>query len=78
MAITSDPVRVCIYTKDQELNCTIRELEFQVKRGQIVDLIGTVVDQDNSPKDKSYIQASYSELTAKLGKGESRGRNWQF
>ncbi len=70
LAITSDPVRVCLCSEDFKPNCTTRELVFsQVQRGQTIDLIGTAVDQDNNPK-ASLIRASYGKISDQLGKGE--------
>ena len=71
-AIASHPVRICLCTENHELNCTLRSLTVSDKSaGQIIDLLGTVVDQDNNPK-ASYIRAGYNETTAELGKGEGR------
>ena len=71
-AITSDPVRICLCTKNHELDCTTRNLTVSnISPGQIINLLGTVVDQDNNPK-ASYIRAGYNETTAELGKGEGR------
>ena len=71
-AITSDPVRICLCTENHELDCTTRNLTVSDKYiGQIINLLGTVVDQDNKPK-VSYIRAGYNEITAGLGKGEGR------
>ena len=71
-AITSDPVRICLCTENHELDCTTRNLTVSDKyTGQIINLLGTVVDQDNNPK-ASYIRAGYNEITAGLGKGEGR------
>ena len=54
-AITSHPVRICLCTENHELNCTLRSLTVSDKSaGQIINLLGTVVDQDNNPK-ASYI-----------------------
>ena len=70
--ITSDPVRICFCTENHELDCTTRNLTVSDKStGQIINLLGTVVDQDNNPK-ASYIRAGYNETTAELGKGEGR------
>lgn len=72
MAITSDPVRVCICSDDFEPNCTTREVIVPSKmRGQTVDLIGTVVDQNNNPK-PSFLRARYGEINSVLDKGEGR------
>ena len=69
-AITSDPVRICLCTENHELDCTTRNLTVYGKyAGQTINLLGTVVDQDNNPK-ASYIRAGYNETTAELGKGE--------
>ena len=71
-AITSDPVRICLCTENHELDCKTRNLTVSDKyTGQIINLLGTVVDQDNNPK-ASYIRADYNETTAELGKGEGR------
>ena len=71
-AITSDPVRICFCTENHELDCTTRNFTVSDKStGQIITLLGTVVDQDNNPK-ASYIRAGYNETTAELGKGEGR------
>ena len=71
-AITSDPVRICLCTENQELDCTTRNLTVSDKStGQIINLLGTVVDQDNNPK-ASYIRAGYNKTSAELGKGEGR------
>ena len=71
-AITSDPVRICLCTENHELNCTTRNLTVSdISTGQTINLLGTVVDQDNNPK-ASYIRAGYTETTAELGKGEGR------
>ena len=71
-AITSDPVRICLCTENHELDCTTRNLTVSDKyAGQTINLLGTVVDQDDNPK-ASYILASYNEITAGLGKGEGR------
>ena len=71
-AITSDPVRICLCTENHELDCTKRNLTVSDKStGQIITLLGTVVDQDNNPT-ASYIRAGYNETTAELGKGEGR------
>ena len=71
-AITSNPVRMCLCTEDHELDCTTRNLTVSNKvRGQTINLLGIVVDQDKNPK-VSHIRADYSETTAELGKGEGR------
>ena len=71
-AITSHPVRICLCTENHEINCTLRSLTVSDKSaGQIINLLGTVVDQDNNPK-ASYIRAGYNETAAELGKGEGR------
>ena len=71
-AITSYPVRICLCTENHELNCTLRSLTVSDKSaGQMINLLGTVVDQDKNPK-ASYIRAGYNETTAELGKGEGR------
>ena len=68
-AVTSDPVRICLCTENHELDCTTRNLTVSDKStGQTIALFGTVVDQDENPKE-SYI---IPETTAKLGKGEGR------
>ena len=71
LAITSDPVRVCLCTKDIKLDCFTRELSYYKKRGQSFDMLGAVVDQDMNPTE-SFITARYSEYGAKLGEGEGR------
>ena len=69
-AITSDPVRVCLCTENHELDCTTRNLIVSNKvRGQAINLLGAVVDQDNNPM-TTYIRAN--TITAELGKGEGR------
>ena len=71
-AITSDPVRICLCTENHELDCTTRNLTVSdISRGQTINLLATVVDQDQNQK-KSYIRAGYNETTAELGKGEGR------
>ena len=71
-AITSDPVRICLCTENNEVDCNIRSLTVLNKtRGQTIHLMGTVVDQDSNPKE-AYISASYNDTTAELGQGESR------
>ena len=71
-AITSDPVRICLCTENHELDCTTRNLTVSDKyTGQIINLLGTVVDQDNNPK-ASYIRAGYTETSAEFGKGKGR------
>ena len=71
-AITSQPIRTCLCTENHELDCTTRNLTVSDKSaGQTINLLGTVVDQDNNPK-ASYIRAGYNETTAELGKGEGR------
>ena len=68
-AVTSDPIRICLCTENHELDCTTRNLTVSDKStGQTIALFGTVVDQDENPKE-SYI---ILETTAKLGKGEGR------
>ena len=71
LAISSEPVRVCLCSSSQRINCTTRELRLNEKRGTTINLIGAVVDQDENPK-ASVIRADYSEPTAQLGKGEGR------
>ena len=71
-AITSDPIRICLCTENHELDCKTRNLTVSDKyTGQIINFLGTVVDQDNNPK-ASYIRADYNETTAGLGKEEGR------
>ena len=71
-AITSDPVQICLCTENHELDCTTRNLTVSdISRGQTINLLATVVDQDQNQK-KSYIRAVYNETTAELGKGEGR------
>ena len=71
-AITSHPVKICLCTENHELDCTTRNLTVSDKSaGQMINLLGTVVDQDKNPK-ASYIRAGYAETTAELGKGEGR------
>ena len=63
-AITSDPVRICLCTENHELDCTTRNLTVSdISRGQTINLLATVVDQDQNQK-KSYIRAGYNETTA--------------
>ena len=68
-SITSDPVRLCLCTKNRKLDCSIRNVKVTKARGQAVHLTGAVVDQDNSPK-PSFIRARYIEGEAQLDKGE--------
>ena len=71
-AIASHPERICLCTENHELDCTTRNLTVSDKSaGQTINLLGTVVDQNNNPK-ASYIRAGYNETTAELGKGEGR------
>ena len=70
LAITSDPVRVCLCDNDLAPDCSTRALSLAgVKRGQTIDLIGTIVDQDQNQK-VSFVKASYSSLSTQLDKGE--------
>ena len=72
LAITSDPVRVCLCDENLTLNCTKRNLTISKMKGQTIVLSGTTVDQDSNPK-ASFIIAGYSESTSGLGEGEERG-----
>ncbi len=49
MAITSDPVRICICTNSL-IDCSLRTLTCAKMRGEAFHFIGTVVDQDRNPK----------------------------
>ena len=69
LAISSDPIRVCLCTEDQEVDCSTREIRYSRKRGQHIDVFGTVVDQDRNPKGSSII-AHFRDADAKLGEGE--------
>lgn len=69
-AITSDPVKVCLCTDDQP-DCRTREMQVTRIKGQTVDLLMAVVDQDEIPV-TSFISANYKETLADLDKGESR------
>ena len=71
LAITSDPVRVCVCKEDHQIDCTIRELRFSRMSGQTSNLIGTVVDQDSNPI-QSFIRAGYVNSSAQLDIGEGR------
>ena len=71
LAITSDPVRVCLCNDNFTLNCTTRQLTLSKMRGQTIDLMGAVVDQDGNPKE-SFIRAGYSKSSSNLGIGEGR------
>ena len=71
LAITSDPARVCLCSSHLKYNCTTRNLTLAVMRGDVIHLLGNVVDQDQNPK-ASFIRAHYNESEAKLGEGEGR------
>ena len=74
LAITSEPVRVCLCSNNLEYNCATRALTLVKMRGEVIDLEGVVVDQDENPKE-SFIRAGYTESEAKLGKGEGNSRD---
>ena len=71
LAITSDPVRVCLCDEHLTLNCTKRNLTISKMKGQTIHLSGTTVDQDNNSK-ASFIRAGYSQSASVLGEGEER------
>ena len=71
LAVTSDPIRMCLCTEDHEVNCSTREMSYSRKIGQSINMFGTVVDQDMNPKG-SFIMARYEEADAKLGEGEGK------
>ena len=70
LAITSEPLKVCICGINLKPNCSIRALSFGKSRGQSVSLPVAAVDQAENPI-PSIISASYSEtLSAQLKQGE--------
>ena len=70
LAVTSDPLKVCICGINLKPNCSIRALSFGKSRGQSVSLPVAAVDQAENPI-PSIISASYSEtLSAQLKQGE--------
>ena len=71
LAVTSDPIRMCLCTEDQKVNCSTREMSYSRKRGQSINMFGAVVDQDMNPKG-SFIIVRYEKADAKLGEGEGR------
>ena len=71
LAVSSDSIRMCLCTEDHEVNCSTREMSYSRKRGQSINMFGTVVDQDMNPKG-SFIMARYEEADAKLGEGEGK------
>ena len=70
LAITSDPVRICLCDDSGEHDCTTRSISLKLMRGQSIPLLATAVDQDNNLRDASFIRARYNESSAKLGEGE--------
>lgn len=73
LAITSDPIRVCLCTQDGKIVCSIREMDLERMRGEAVHLMGVTVDQDENPK-VGHIRAEFVETDAQLEKGEVRIR----
>ena len=71
LAITSAPVRLCICTEDNVIECNRRELVNHQARGGLISLLGIVVDQNQNAK-KSLIRARYSTTDFQLDKGEGR------
>ena len=74
LAITSDPVKLCLCSNLSLLNCEVRELSITKMRGQAFNLKLTSVDQDQHSL-ASIIKANYEESSAELGKGEGRKRS---
>jgi predicted outer membrane repeat protein len=72
LAISSDPVRVCLCMNTTLPDCSTRELTNVTKmRGEVVNLILVSLDQDNNPL-LSTIRAYYSEPLADIDVGEGR------
>lgn len=71
LAITSDPLRVCLCNEDYTINYTKRDIFVSKTRGGVIVLLGTIVDQDGNSKE-SFIRARYSDTDVKLDKGEGR------
>ena len=71
LAITSDPVRVCLCNENFTVDCSTREITVNKMRGETIELNLATVDQDNNPK-TSFIRAEYNELTAQLDKQEAK------
>ena len=70
LAVTSEPLKVCICGINLKPNCSIRALSFRKSRGQSVSLPVAAVDQAENPI-PSIISARYSEtLSAQLKQGE--------
>lgn len=69
LAISSDPVIVCLCTEALKFDCSQREIMLTKSRGEAIELIGVVVDQDKNIISSSII-ADYSS-TVTLGKGET-------
>ena len=73
LAITSDPVRVCLCTDDNEIICAARGLNLTKIRGEAINLTVTGVDQAQNPKE-SIIRARSSNDNVELGIGETLTR----
>ena len=70
LAITSDPVKICLCNDQNQPLCVIREINQTKMRGEVISICLAAVDQNEAAKD-SVIRASYNEVKAQLDKGES-------
>lgn len=71
LAVTSDPIRVCLCINDTHPNCLQRELTVSKVRGGIIHLLLASVDQEENPRTSS-IRAFYNNPFAELDKGEGK------
>ena len=72
LQITSDPIKVCTFNVDiLEPDCNKQVLNVTKMKGGIISIPLVVLDQNDIPV-KAIVRAGYRELTADLGKGESR------
>ena len=73
--ISSDPVRVCLCINGKPY-CEVRELRVTKLRGQIFNAVTVAVDQVQTLIESS-ISAYYTNISAKLDKGERRQAVYQ-
>ena len=71
LAISSDPVRICLCNNDSRIDCSTREINTTKMKGETIKLTAISIDQDDNPG-WSVIRAFYVEPVAELDVGESR------
>jgi predicted outer membrane repeat protein len=68
-AVTSDSVKLCLCSSENEPQCGVRTISTAKMRGEVVSINTAAVDQKETAKE-SVIRARYDEIKAQLDKGE--------